>query len=59
VIGPDVNLTSRIERLCREIDRPLLMSGKFVKYLQLPALEIGRFPLRGFSGMQPVYGLEK
>jgi class 3 adenylate cyclase len=23
VIGPDVNLTSRIERLCRELDRNL------------------------------------
>src|SRR5437868_15181967 len=26
VIGPDVNLTSRIERLCRELDRHLILS---------------------------------
>jgi class 3 adenylate cyclase len=30
VIGPGVNLTSRIERLCRELERNLLMSEDFV-----------------------------
>ena len=28
VIGRDVNLTSRIERLCRELDQQLIMSGE-------------------------------
>ena len=57
VIGPDVNLTSRIERLCRELDRNLIMSEDFVRYLDLPVYEIGCFRLRGFSRMQLLFGL--
>jgi len=57
VIGPDVNLTSRIERLCRELDRNLIMSEDFVRYLDSPVFEIGYFRLRGFSRMQLLFGL--
>jgi adenylate cyclase len=57
VIGPDVNLTSRIERLCRELDRNLIMSEDFVRYLDSPVFEIGHFRLRGFSRMQLLFGL--
>jgi adenylate cyclase len=57
VIGPDVNLTSRIERLCRELDRNLIMSEGFVRYLDSPVSEIGHFRLRGFSRMQLLFGL--
>ncbi len=57
VIGPDVNLTSRIERLCRELDRPLIMSKAFVDCLDQPVFHIGHFELRGFSRMQALYGL--
>jgi len=57
VIGPDVNLTSRIERLCRELDRNLIMSEDFVRYLDEPVSEIGYFHLRGFSRMQLLFGL--
>ena len=57
VIGPDVNLTSRIERLCRELDRNLLMSEDFAHYLGSPMLEIGYFRLRGFSRIQLLFGL--
>jgi adenylate cyclase len=57
VIGPDVNLTSRIERLCRELDRNLIMSEDFVQYLGSPVIEIGHFRLRGFSRMQLLFGL--
>ena len=57
VIGPDVNLTSRIERLCRELDRNLLMSEDFARYLDSPMLEIGHFRLRGFSRTQLLFGL--
>lgn len=58
VIGPDVNLTSRIERLCREVDRSLLMSEEFVKFLDVPVVEIGHFHLRGFAQMKLLYGVE-
>ena len=57
VIGPDVNLMSRIERLCRELDRTLIMSEDFVRYLDSPVFEIGHFRLRGFSRMQLLFGL--
>src|SRR5258708_23666843 len=57
VIGPDVNLTSRIERLCRELGRHLIMSGVFVAHLQQPMFEIGHFDLRGFTHMQLLFGL--
>jgi adenylate cyclase len=56
VIGPDVNLTSRIERLCRELDRELIMSKDFVDCLELPVFEIGHFQLRGVSRTQLLYG---
>ena len=57
VIGRDVNLTSRIERLCRELDRQLIMSGEFVDHLQQPMFEIGHFALRGVPRMQLLFGL--
>jgi len=57
VIGPDVNLTSRIERLCRELDRLLIMSEAFVASLERPAWEIGSFELRGFQKMQRLFEL--
>ena len=31
VIGPAVNLTARIESMCRQLGRPLLLSSDFVK----------------------------
>jgi adenylate cyclase len=57
VIGPDVNLTSRIERLCRELDRDLIMSEAFATSLDRPTFEIGHFQLRGFSRMQRLFEL--
>jgi adenylate cyclase len=57
VIGPDVNLTARIERLCRELDRSLIMSEAFADTLHRPMWEIGHFELRGFSKMQRLFEL--
>ena len=48
---------SRIERLCRELGRSLIMSGEFVAHLQQPMFEIGHFALRGFTQMQLLFGL--
>jgi adenylate cyclase len=56
VVGPDVNLTSRIERLNRELDRHMIMSKDFVDHLDRPMFEIGHFQLRGFSRMQLLFG---
>jgi adenylate cyclase len=57
VIGPDVNLTSRIERLCRELDRHLIMSEAFAERLDRPVWELGHFELRGFARMQRLFEL--
>jgi adenylate cyclase len=57
VIGPDVNLTARIERLCRELDRSLIMSEAFADTLSRPMWEIGHFELRGFAKMQRLFEL--
>jgi adenylate cyclase len=57
VIGPDVNLTSRIERLCRELDRHLIMSEPFAEALRRPMWELGAFELRRFSRMQRLFEL--
>jgi adenylate cyclase len=57
VIGPDVNLTSRIERFCRELDRELIMSEPFVERLDRPMWELGAFQIRGFGRMQRLFGL--
>jgi adenylate cyclase len=57
VIGRDVNLTNRIEQLCRELDQQLIMSGEFVARLQEPMFEIGHFALRGVPQMQLLFGL--
>ena len=57
VIGPDVNLTSRIEHFCRELDRTLIMSEAFADRLGEPMWELGAFALRGFSRMQRLFTL--
>ncbi len=57
VIGPDVNLTSRIERICREIGRELILSADFEALLDQPAFAIGHFDLRGFARKQLLFGL--
>jgi adenylate cyclase len=57
VIGPDVNLTSRIEQFCRELDRSLIMSQEFAERLERPVWELGHFELRGFSRMQRLFEL--
>jgi adenylate cyclase len=57
VIGPDVNLTARIERFCRELDRSLIMSEVFAEMLDRPMWEIGHFEIRGFAKMQRLFEL--
>ena len=57
VIGPDVNLTSRIEQFCRELDRSLIMSQAFAEALGRPVWEIGHYQLRGFAKMHRLFEL--
>ena len=46
VLGPAVNLVSRLEGLAKQLDRPVLCSAPFAQALGLEAqLSLGRFPL--------------
>jgi adenylate cyclase len=58
VIGPTVNEVSRLEGLCKELDRQLLVSDSFVH--AAPALRpklrsLGHHRLRGVSGPREVF----
>jgi adenylate cyclase len=49
VIGPDVNLISRIQGVCSETGRPILASKPFVQFLpDEAARSIGSYSLKGF-----------
>ena len=49
VIGPAVNLTARIESMCRQLGRSLLLSSDFVATGGLDAKSLGRHPLKGVA----------
>jgi adenylate cyclase len=55
VIGPAVNLTARIESLCRQLGRALLLSSDFVTAGAVAAEPLGRFPLKGIAEDQEVF----
>jgi adenylate cyclase len=56
-IGRDVNILSRLEILCKQVGRPLLMTDAFALEIAEPVFEIGHFELRGFRRHQSVYAL--
>jgi adenylate cyclase len=55
VIGPAVNLAARIESMCRELRRPILMSRAFVEASHLEAEHVGTFVLKGLAEPQSIY----
>jgi adenylate cyclase len=55
VIGPAVNLTARIESMCRQLGRPLLLSSDFVKAAGISAQSLGAFPLKGVGVEQEIF----
>ncbi len=61
VIGAAVNEASRIEALCDQLERNLLISGKFAAALGSEAAaltSLGTHRLRGVSGALEVYGIK-
>ncbi len=56
VIGPSVNLTSRLEGLCGRLGRRLLVSEAFNGELQTPLSDLGAYELKGLDTPQRVYG---
>ena len=57
VIGPAVNLVSRIGGLCSELDIPLLTSSAFAFHCRDALDEVGSYPLKGIEKPETVYGL--
>ena len=55
VIGPAVNLTARIESMCRQLDRPLLLSSDFVRAGGISAQSLGAFSLKGVGVEQEIF----
>src|SRR3984893_17764983 len=55
VIGPAVNLTARIESMCRQLGRQLLLSSEFVKSGGIAAKSIGAFSLKGVGAEQEIF----
>jgi adenylate cyclase len=54
-IGRAVNEASRMEKLCDEIGRNLLLSDSFAQRCAGPLVELGAFPLRGVGGPQRLW----
>lgn len=55
VLGPAVNLVSRLEELAKQLDQSLLCSAAFASALDIPLAPLGRFPLRGVAEPQEVF----
>jgi adenylate cyclase len=57
VIGPAVNLASRIEGLTKRLLRPLLTSSAFAEICPRPLVSLGFQPVRGLYQPEEVFGL--
>jgi adenylate cyclase len=57
VIGPAVNLVSRLEALCKDLDRPVLISAAFAKACREVLEPIGSYRLPGVTQPAAVFTL--
>ncbi len=54
-IGPAVNLVSRLEGLCRPLDKAVLVSGAFAAETAAPLIPLGTHALRGIASPCAVF----
>jgi adenylate cyclase len=54
-IGPAVNLVSRLEGLCRPLDKAVLVSGAFAAETSAPLISLGEHALRGIASPCAVF----
>lgn len=57
VIGPAVNLVSRIEHLCADAGYPIVLSAEFAGKVSSPVRSLGHFELKGIGQAQEIFGL--
>ena len=57
VIGPAVDLASRIEGLTKQLLRPILVSHAFAVACPRPLVSLGFHPVRGLFEPEEVFGL--
>jgi adenylate cyclase len=57
VIGPAVNLASRLEDLTKRLLRPMLFSSAFARVCPRPLVSLGFQPVRGLNEPEEVFGL--
>ena len=57
VIGPAVNLASRLEDLTKRLSRPMLFSSAFARVCPRPLVSLGFHPVRGLLEPEEVFGL--
>ena len=55
VIGPAVNLTSRVESLCGQLGKDLLLSADFVAESGIQCTTLGSFTLKGIAAEYTAY----
>lgn len=55
VIGRAVNETSRMEALCDQVGRNIVLSETFARRCARPTVEVGAFALRGITGERVLY----
>ena len=63
VVGPAVNMASRIAAMCRSAEQPLLLSADFVEAAGAAAcagfVSVGRYALRGVGRAQELFTLDR
>jgi adenylate cyclase len=55
VIGPAVNVLSRLEGLAGDLSLPIVLSGAFAREVREPTVSVGRHALRGIKEPQEVF----
>jgi adenylate cyclase len=58
VLGPAVNLTSRLEALAKQLDHPTVCSDTFRQAWGGSAEPLGAHPIRGVADPQPVFAIQ-
>ena len=56
-IGPAVNLAARLEKIAGKLARTVVASAAFAGVSKDGWIELGEFPIAGFSRTQRVFGL--